>query len=345
MARIQKVDSIGKPKKARMIPKISLHDFESRREEIAKQLLDAAENTGFFVLVNQESPSPAEIEEMFEISKTFFDLPASSKSRYAHNRADNAGWEFKSQIRPSTGLPDQKESLQLQYHRRNLPNHSWPSAADNPTLAPHFTATTARFMQNVHTLSQRILTFFAVALGFPADFFARAHVVDAPDAQSTLRLLHYPALHGAPTPRGSWRAGAHTDFDVLTLLFQRSGEPGLEVCPGREAHTSYAAGDTWTPVEPRTGEIVCNIGDMMMAWSDDRFKSLYHRVRCPADGDVQGERYSIAYFNQANKNVLIQGPKGKYPPLTAQQYIRNAIARNFAPAEETRPEREEGAKL
>jgi len=51
-----------------MIPKISLHDFEARRAEIGRQIIDAAENTGFFVLVNQEAPSPAEIEEMFAIS-------------------------------------------------------------------------------------------------------------------------------------------------------------------------------------------------------------------------------------------------------------------------------------
>jgi len=54
--------------KPRMVPKVSLHDFEARRSEIGRQIIDAAENTGFFVLANQESPSPAEIEEMFDIS-------------------------------------------------------------------------------------------------------------------------------------------------------------------------------------------------------------------------------------------------------------------------------------
>jgi isopenicillin N synthase-like dioxygenase len=37
-------------------------------------------------------------------------------------------------------------------------------------------------------------------------------------------------------------AGAHTDFDTLTLLFQRVGQGGLEVCPGREVSTEFAAG-------------------------------------------------------------------------------------------------------
>jgi isopenicillin N synthase-like dioxygenase len=54
--------------KERQIPKISLHDFESRRDEIGKQIVSAAENPGFFVLVNQASPSVKETEEMFELS-------------------------------------------------------------------------------------------------------------------------------------------------------------------------------------------------------------------------------------------------------------------------------------
>lgn len=150
-------------------------------------------------------------------------------------------------------------------------------------------------MEKTHLLSQEILAFFAHALGFPEDYFASAHRVREIDAQSTLRLLHYHDIQGTEFPPAYWRAGAHTDFDCLTMLFQRSGEDGLEVCPGREAHSSFALGDAWTPVEPVTGEIVCNIGDMLMAWSDDRFKSLFHRVRCPQPGENQKSRYSVAY--------------------------------------------------
>jgi hypothetical protein len=40
------------------------------------------------------------------------------------------------------------------------------------------------------------------------------------------------------------------------------------------------------------------------------------------------------YFNQANKGVVIQGPQGKYPAMTANEYIQNAMQRNFARLEE-----------
>lgn len=77
---------------------------------------------------------------------------------------------------------------------------------------------------------------------------------------SQLRLIHYPAAEDAA---GTWRAGTHTDIGCLTLLFQRDGEDGLEICPGRESHTSFAMGDTFSPLPAKTGPIVVNIGDML----------------------------------------------------------------------------------
>lgn len=225
----------------------------------------------------------------FANSEQFFSLPESVKSKTSFKRSENFGWETRSQIRPSTGVPDQKESIQLQYHRQN--SASWPSTDNAPA---GFTAATTGFMEKCHTLSMQILSLFATELGFPSDFFDRAHLVSKSNAQSTLRLLHYHEITGTQLPANYWRTGAHTDFDCLTLVFQRTGEDGLEICPGREAHSSFGIGDQWTPIEACTGEIVCNIGDMLMAWSDDRFKSLFHRVRCPGVGENQRSRYSIA---------------------------------------------------
>lgn len=41
----------------------------------------------------------------------------------------------------------------------------------------------------------------------------------------------------------------------------------------------------------------------------------------------------ISYFNQANKGVKVHGPNAKYPPMTAHQYILDALKRNFAQLE------------
>lgn len=113
---------------------------------------------------------------------------------------------------------------------------------------------------------------FAVALGFPEDYFRVANDVTKPDCLTQLRLIHYPPSENAA---GTWRAGSHTDIGCLTLLFQRDGEDGLEICPGRESHTSFAMGDTFTPLPAKTGQIVVNIGDML----SERTRSAPTRCR------------------------------------------------------------------
>lgn len=310
------------------IPRISLHDFANRRDVIKSELYDAATTVGFFVLCNQQSPSIMDIESAFSMSKTYFDMPTEIKEELPFKKYYNCGYEFKAQVRPSTGTKDLKETLQLQLHRKNL---YWPSSED---VGEGWRNEATEFIEKCQALSMDVLGCLAEVLGFDLDFFAEAHRIHNADAQSTLRLLHYPDVTGEVYADNEWRAGAHTDFDCLTLLFQRSGDHGLEVCPGRDAHTDFAIGDTWYPVEAKTGEIVVNIGDMLMSWSDDKFKSNFHRVRTPKIGENQTSRYTIAWFNQANENIVIQGPNKKYPAITGKEYIVEAMRKNFARLEE-----------
>jgi isopenicillin N synthase-like dioxygenase len=147
------------------------------------------------------------------------------------------------------------------------------------------------------------MTCFARGLGFADDYFVKAHDIERPESQTVARLLHYFETPQTPNPNGEvfHRVGAHRDWDFLTLLFQKARQSGLEICPGREVSTSFGHGDVWTKVEPdpESNAIVCNIGELLMSWSDDRFKSTFHRVKAPSEpGDYYGERYSIAFFNQ-----------------------------------------------
>ncbi|KKK21936.1 hypothetical protein AOCH_000175 [Aspergillus ochraceoroseus] len=298
----------------RLVPTISLKDYESRQAEIEAQLVAAAENTGFFSLVDH-GITVEEIEGMFALSKRFFDLPKEVKAKTSYDVSTNNGWEYKAQVRASTGQADEKESLWMQR------NSNWPSDED----VAGFHATLSSFIAKCEVISDRVLRCFSVALGFPEDFFKQAHDVTKPDCLTQFRFLHYPASTDAV---GTWRAGTHTDIGCLTLLFQRDGEDGLEMCPGRESHHSMAAGDEFSPVPAKTGPILVNIGDMLMAWSDDRFKANFHRVRAK-DAGFSPDRYSIAYFNTPRKDFILQGPLKKYPAMTVYEYFRSQVERQF----------------
>jgi len=85
-----------------------------------------------------------------------------------------------------------------------------------------------------------------------------------------------------------------TDWDNVTLLFQKMGESGLECCAN--PRTGDPSQMYWTAVNPVPGGIAVNIGDMLARWSDGRLYSNLHRVRLPVDASKP--RYSIAYFAQ-----------------------------------------------
>ena len=190
------------------------------------------------------------------------------------------------QVRPSTGTADQKESYQITLpHMKGL----WPLQ----TQVPEFQRVVLDFEYKAWLLGMQVLSCFAEKLGFDRDFFTDAHNRAAQPYQSTLRLLHYLPMGGDEVAeKGVWRAGAHTDFDCLTMVFQKTGQGGLQVCPGRGSEDTQI----WSNVEPRDELITCNIGDMLMRWSDDKLKSTLHRVRMPKQDEYRGSRYSMAFF-------------------------------------------------
>ncbi len=205
----------------RPLPRIDLADFEARRTDIAEQLWDAATQVGFFQVVNHGIAQP-EIDAAFALAETFFMLPADLKGQYPLRPGSNAGWEFKAQVRPSTGTPDNKESFQITLPRMD---GLWPTDAE----IAGFHAAMLAFERSNWVLSMNILSCFAMKLGFDVDFFSRAHDPASPDYQSTLRLIRYMGMENArPADFELWRAGAHSDFDCLTLLHQKVGQGGLQ---------------------------------------------------------------------------------------------------------------------
>lgn len=304
----------------RDIPQIDMSNFFDRKEEITDALWQAATGIGFFQLVNHGIPSSL-IDEAFAISAAFFDLPASTKAQYPLMPGTNSGWEYLAQVRPSTGTADRKESYQITLPRMKK---LWPTGEE---LAG-FKTTMLAFERHNWALAMKVLSCFADRLDFPPEFFTDGHDPETPEYQSTLRLIHYLGMEDAkPEDFKFWRAGAHTDFDCLTLLHQKDGQGGLQVCPGKDSKGRAIA---WTDVPPIGGVVTCNIGDMLMRWSDDKLLSNLHRVRMPKPQEYLGPRYSIAYFAQANTDTVLEGPEKKYEPMTAHDYIQMRLGANFA---------------
>lgn len=85
---------------------------------------------------------------------------------------------------------------------------------------------------------------------------------------------------------GQVRAGEHSDYGSITLLFQDQ-RGGLQV---KSPNGQFVDA---TPIEDTC---VVNAGDLLARWSNDTIKSTIHRVVEPpqGEGDTHPPRYSIA---------------------------------------------------
>lgn len=216
-----------------------------------------------------------------------------------------------------------------------------PQQTITPALSPHV-PTIAHFSGLCAGLSRRLLGLFARALQISpsaggAEYFTASHSAANGPSGSILRLLYYPPSPADYNPSTDMRAGAHSDYGSLTLLFQHANESGLEILSPQ---------GSWSPV-PVVSEAICvNIGDLLSYWTGGLLRSTVHRVVVPVgeNGDLsRRERYSIAYFCHPvdattltaipSEMVRARGERGandgEREVLTAAEHLKSRLAATY----------------
>jgi isopenicillin N synthase-like dioxygenase len=300
-------------------------DGASARRAVGEAIDRACTEIGFFAIVGH-GVSEALVAEMLETSRAFFDLPLSDKRRVAQPRPEQSrgyigvGDENLSYSRGDVSSSDLKEFFAIgpvdvpddEYHR--APD-AYPSFAPNvwPERPRDFRDTWTRYYRALEALAFRLMSLFAVALSLSDDFFrpfVDRHI-------SGLRANHYPE----PTSRvaGQLRAGAHTDYGAVTILKAENLPGGLQVLNRR---------GEWVDVVAPERAFVCNIGDLMQRWTNDRWISTMHRVVNPPADAVGARRLSVPFFHQPNYDAVIEclptcctsDNPAKYLPVTSGEY-------------------------
>lgn len=269
----------------------------------------ALEQYGFFYLSDHGVPV-AVLDAVFAAARAFFALPPAAKEAVCwQSAAANRGYGgLDSQALDETRPWDLKELFQAGPERPDAPANRWP--AELPELR---TAVLA-FHDAACATCDQLMAALARVLALPADYFAPYYTRPL----TTVRLLHYPPLPAPPLP-GQLRAGAHTDFGGLSLLFNDDAG-GLEI---------QLADGTWLPVPRHTGAAIVNTGDLIARWTNGRFRSSPHRVVVPQGEVAQRARYSVVLFHSPNADAVIaplptcqdapQPPR--FPPVRAGDHL------------------------
>ena len=307
-----------------VVPVIDFTGFDNPdpeiRKKVALEICEAMSEVGFMSLTNLPIDQ-ALIDTTFETAETFFAKPAETKNQSGyHSAAENFGYQGigLESLDPASGKVDQKETFTLRNAPRQAADDSrWPDS--------DFRETVNKFYRQALNAAYAIQRLISEVLAVEDDFFVKLHQGE----NVTLRLLHYPEIPAGQST-DDIGAGAHTDYGMLTLLFQR-GVSGLEV---------QTAEGKWQPVAPDPNAVVINTGDLMERWTNGRFRSTPHRVR-----QIPGnpERFSIALFVDPDSaapievldSCLADGETSKFPLITAGEYITQRIEASHAPTKVT----------
>lgn len=307
------------------IPVVELSRFvdgdEAQRRLVGEQIDDACRSVGFFTIIGH-GLDPEVIERLRRAALAFFAADLDDRFAvampepgypYGYNRL-----EAEALNRSIGGVepPDLKETFNIgpidppprplddmtdPDERAVYAPNLWPAAVPElrPAAENHYRA--------MAELAGTLMEAFAVALRLDPRTFAP--FID--EHGSALRLAHYPAHDGGAD--GRLRAGAHTDYGTLTILWT-DGMPGLQV---------MSPSGSWIDVDPVEGGLIVNLGDLMQRWTNDRWRSTMHRVVLVPGS---GRRLSIPFFHNANWDAPIEcivadGEPPRYAPTTAGHHL------------------------
>jgi len=328
------------------IPVVDLTKFRTSHSKAdqrytADEVVTAFKEVGFVYLSGHGIPE-ATVKNVFSKSADFFRMPVETKAQLAwYDPRANRGYvqPGRERVTQSTDAkeiaalrekaPDCKETMEIGRDWDPVWRNMWPEEKD----CPGFKQTMLEFYETCHKLHNTVMRTIALGLDLEESFFddkinEKCH---------NLRLLSYPPIRTEILRKeGQARAGAHSDYGTLTLLFQDS-VGGLEV---QNPHTKH-----YQPATPIPGTIVVNVGDLMSRWSNDILRSTLHRVVAPPAQRISETeqmtpaRQSVAFFCNPNAETVVDclpscfgqgvGREKKYAAIGSEEYLVQRLSQTY----------------
>jgi isopenicillin N synthase-like dioxygenase len=203
----------------------------------------------------------------------------------------------------------------------------WPEEVDMPGFRS--------FMERYFKRCQEICRNIIAAIEFGLDVASGVLGDKIGNDSSELRFNYYPEAPLESLTTGlSKRCWPHTDFGLITLLFQ-DYIGGLELQDNRNpgSFVPVVSGGPGLPTE-----MVLNTADCLSRWTNNKIRAGVHQVNVPYEMTQQKDgivptRYSCPFFYKAAYDVLV-GPlpefvsKEKpaiYDEITAIEYHKQRV--------------------
>ncbi|XP_042518044.1 1-aminocyclopropane-1-carboxylate oxidase homolog 3-like [Macadamia integrifolia] len=221
------------------------------RDEIVDQIRQASETYGFLQVVNHGIPVSL-LEEMLKGVRRFFEQDTEVKKKFYTRDVLGKKVVYISNLHLyKSPAADWRDTLFCAMAPQPLDPQELPLACRDIVM---------EYSKKARSLGIALFELLSEALGLNLK-----HLVDMGCAESHAFLCHYyPAC---PEPELTLGTSKHADNDFITILLQ-DHIGGLQVLCQNQ----------WVDVSPLPGALIINIGDLLQLVSNDRFKSVEHRV-------------------------------------------------------------------
>ncbi|KAK1615759.1 hypothetical protein QYE76_021276 [Lolium multiflorum] len=282
------------------------------RAGLVAQVKAAAKTVGFFQVVNHGVPEPA-MSDMLACVRRFHESPAEAKAPY-YSRD-----------------PGRRVRYQSNFDLFQSPAASWrdtlfmETAPAPEEIPPECRTIAPEYERLVRELGRALLQLLSEALGLDPRFLEQ-ECLDGDGL--TVAGHYYPAC---PEPRLTMGTTRHSDPSFLTVLLQ-DAVGGLQVLVDRLDEDGNKQTAAWVDVPAVPGALVVNVGDYLQLVSNDRFKSVEHRV--VASG--VGPRVSVACFLRTDTSTKVLTPmvtgghgEARYKSTTVAELVKHYRAKGL----------------
>lgn len=247
------------------VPVIDLEGCtDHRRAEIVGDIRCAAEKWGFFQMVNHGVPKTV-MEDLRESIRRFHEQPNEEKTKWYSQDVWKRIRYYSYGYLHTSAPANWRDSLACNFQDHPIDLEALPQACRGEII---------EYMKCVVRLKETLCELLSEALGLRSVYLASLNCM-----KSRYLISHYYPV--CPEPELTLGVTNHSDPYFLTILLQ-DNVGGLQVLHQNQ----------WVDVPYLDGALVANIGDLLQIITNDRFRSVEHRVLA---GRV-GPRVSAACF-------------------------------------------------
>ncbi|KAK7372104.1 hypothetical protein VNO80_05473 [Phaseolus coccineus] len=267
------------------------HDMKMK-----KAFEEACKHWGLFRLVNHGVPSTL-LTQLQDQAKHLFSLSFESKQASCSSANPvTYFWGTPALTSSGTALTTAPQNINW-VEGFNMPlAHLSPFQSQLPQLHS-FRDSVVEYGEHMSRIGRRL--FEAMVKNLDLNIEASSSYVA--ENSGIMRIYRYPNCSNSNVGLGM---EVHTDSSVLSILSQENEVSGLELLKDHQ----------WLTVKPISNTLIVNLGDMMQAISDEKYKSVTHRVKL----NCERERISICYFVFPDEDLQIQS--SKYRPFSYKEF-------------------------